>query len=171
LPPHDAFQGGDLGLVLLQQIGGSGLVESTGLVPCHPDPDQVAGKIVALRQPMQGLARLWVQNRRPWADGRELSLNRLMCAFHFRTTPKLGETCFPELMIPLLVGQTKPTTGRTARGEKQIRADSQLRNFKQMSQPHWQSSGCTDLSAAFLPFREILLDWHSSACRPAIGRP
>jgi hypothetical protein len=48
---------------------------------------------------------------------------------------------------------------------------SQLRNFKQMSQPHWQSSGCTDLSAAFLPFREILLDWHSSACRPAIGRP
>jgi hypothetical protein len=57
LPPHHAFQGGDLGFVLLQQIGGSGLVvESTGLVPCHPDPDQVAGKIVALRQPMQGLA-------------------------------------------------------------------------------------------------------------------
>jgi hypothetical protein len=39
-----------------QEIGGPGVVvKGTGFVLGYPDANQVAGNIVALRQPMQGL--------------------------------------------------------------------------------------------------------------------
>ena len=45
------------GFVLLEQIGSRGiLIEVAGLGPLHPDPDQVSADVMALGEPMKGLA-------------------------------------------------------------------------------------------------------------------
>jgi|HubBroStandDraft_1064217.scaffolds.fasta_scaffold1921350_2 hypothetical protein len=42
--------------LLLEQIGGRIFIRVTGFVLLHPDPDQVAPDVMALGEPMQGLA-------------------------------------------------------------------------------------------------------------------
>jgi hypothetical protein len=58
LPPHHAFQSGDLCFVFLQEIGCADVVlEGASFVLRDPDADKITGQVVALRQRMQGLAR------------------------------------------------------------------------------------------------------------------
>ena len=52
------LRGGDLGLILLEQVGCLlVLVERAGLELASLDPDQLAGNVVALGQRVQGLVR------------------------------------------------------------------------------------------------------------------
>lgn len=51
------FQRRDPGFVLLEQTGsGHVFVKRAGFVFLNPDPDQIAADVVALGEPMQGLA-------------------------------------------------------------------------------------------------------------------
>ena len=51
------FQRRDPGFILLEQIGsGHVFVKGAGFVFLNPDPDQIAADVVALGEPMQGLA-------------------------------------------------------------------------------------------------------------------
>jgi hypothetical protein len=55
LPPHHAFQSGDLCFVFLQEIGCADVVlEGASFVLRDPDADKITGQVVALRQRMQG---------------------------------------------------------------------------------------------------------------------
>jgi hypothetical protein len=57
LPADHPLERGDLGFVLLQQVGGLDvLIQRAGLVLADPDADQLTRDVVALRQPMQRLA-------------------------------------------------------------------------------------------------------------------
>src|SRR5262249_41185125 len=104
LPPHHAFQSGDLCFVFLQEIGCADVVlEGASLVLRDPDADKITGQVVALRQRMQGLARNVFQGDltlefdavgavlghgfHPWKPGKFQSIPNLQSVHRLGRTP------------------------------------------------------------------------------------